>query len=171
MATEVQVAWGPRKDNKYIGKDIPRIDGVEKASGAAKYSADRNPKGTLYAKVLTFKGGHGKVKSLNLEDAKKLPGVKAVFSFVKEGDEVQWDGALIAAVAAERQEQAEDGVRAIRAEFDIMEHFVDEDDLEAAKKLERTKDQGDNTQGDVAAAMKSAAVVHRSEERRVGKEC
>src|SRR5438093_1260989 len=83
------VGWRPRKDNKYIGKDIPRMDGVEKATGAAKYSADRNPKGTLYAKVLTFKGGHGKVKSLDLEDAKKVPGVKAVFSFVKEGDEVQ----------------------------------------------------------------------------------
>jgi xanthine dehydrogenase YagR molybdenum-binding subunit len=161
MATEVNLAWGPRKDNKYIGKDIPRIDGVEKASGAAKYSADRNAKGTLYAKLLTFKGGHGKVKSLDLEDAKKVPGVKAVYAFVKEGDELEWDGALVAAVAAERQEQAEDGVRAIKAAFDMMEHFVDEDDLEAAKKAERTKDQGENTKGDVAAALKTAAVVHK----------
>ncbi len=161
MATEVKVAWGPRKDNKYIGKDIPRIDGIEKASGAAKYSADRNTKGTLFAKLLTFKGGHGKVKSLDLEEAKKVPGVKAVFAFVKVDDELLWDGALVAAVAAERQEQAEDGVRAIKAAFENLPHFVDEDDLEGAKKVERTKDQGEKIEGDVAAALKTAAVVHK----------
>ena len=87
MATELKVAWGPRKDNKFIGKDVPRSDGAEKATGAAKYSADVNPKGCLYAKLLTFKGGHGKVKKLDLTDALKVPGVKAIHTFVKEGDD------------------------------------------------------------------------------------
>lgn len=161
MATELKVAWGPRKDNKYIGKDISRLDGTEKASGAAKYTADTNPKDCLYAKLLTFKGGAAIVKSLDLEDAKKVPGVKAVHAFVKEGDAVNWDGTLIAAVAAERQEQAEDGVRAIKVTYEAKEHFVDEDDLEGAKKAGRTKDLGNNTKGDVEAALKSAAVVHK----------
>ena len=127
MATELKVAWGPRKDNVYLGKEITRLDGVEKVTGAAKYAADANPKGCLFAKVLAFKGGAGKVKSLDLSEALKVPGVKAVHAFVKEGDELQWDGALVAAVAAERQEQAEDGVRAIKFSFDVMEHFVDAD--------------------------------------------
>ena len=203
---EVKVAWGPRKDNKFIDKDVPRSDGAEKATGAAKYSADVNPTGCLYAKLLTFKGGRGKVKTLDIKDALKVPGVKAIHAFVKEGDEVNWDGAMIAAVAAERQEQAEDGVRAIKFLFDPMEHFVDEDDLAGATKLHelrtselrktfpedvqklfakakdeltddekkkldpfqkqldgvaRIKPLGDNTQGDTAAALKSAAVVHK----------
>lgn len=161
MAVELNVAWGPRKDNKYIGKDIQRLDGVEKATGAAKYAADTNPKDCLYAKVLTFKGGHAKVKSLDLEDAKKVPGVKAVYAFVKVDDEVQWDGALIAAVAAERQEQAEDGLRAIKVAYDTMEHFVDEADLKAAEAAKRTKEPSERTKGDVEAALKSAAVVHK----------
>ena len=161
MATELKVAWGPRKDNVYLGKEITRLDGVEKVTGAAKYAADANPKGCLFAKVLAFKGGAGKVKSLDLSEALKVPGVKAVHAFVKEGDELQWDGALVAAVAAERQEQAEDGVRAIKFSFDVMEHFVDEDDLKGAEAAKRTKDLGNNTKGDVEAALKTAAVVHK----------
>jgi xanthine dehydrogenase YagR molybdenum-binding subunit len=161
MAVELPVAWGPRQDNVYIGKNIPRLDGYAKASGQAKYTADTNPKDCLYAKVLTFKGGHAKIKSIDLEDAKKVPGVKAVHAFVKEGDEVHWDGALIAAVAAERQEQAEDGLRAIKVAYDLLEHFVDEDDLKGAEAAKRTKDLGNNTKGDVAAALQTAAVVHK----------
>src|SRR5262245_33682036 len=56
MATELKVAWGPRKENVYLGKSMLRMDGVEKASGAAKYTADTNPKDCLVAKLLTFKG-------------------------------------------------------------------------------------------------------------------
>ena len=37
---EIKPAWKPRKENKLIGTAIPRIDGVEKASGIAKYSTD-----------------------------------------------------------------------------------------------------------------------------------
>jgi len=206
MATELKVAWGPRKDNVYLGKSPLRMDGAEKASGAAKYTADTNPKDCLVAKLLTFKGGAGKVKSLDLSDALKVPGVKAVHAFVKVGDDLSWDGALVAAVAAERQEQAEDGVRAIKFAFDPVAHFVDEDDLATATKLHneqtaevlkkypeevrkladadkakltddekkkldeyqkalnaasRIKPLGENTKGDVAAALKSAAVTHK----------
>ena len=206
MATELKVAWGPRKDNVHLGKEIQRLDGIEKASGVAKYTADVNPKDCLVAKVLTFKGGAALVKSLNLDDAKKMPGVKAVHAFVKEGDELLWDGTIVAAVAAERQEQAEDGLRAIKVEYTLKEHFVDEDDLAGATKLHelrtgelvktfpadiqailkkpaddrsddenkkfepfqkqldavaRIKPLGENTKGDVADAIKSAAVVHK----------
>ena len=206
MATELKVAWGPRKENVYLGKSTLRMDGAEKASGAAKYTADMNPKDCLVAKLLTFKGGAGKVKALDLEPATKVPGVKAVYAFVKVGDDLNWDGSLVAAVAAERQEQAEDGVRAIKFAFDAAAHFVDEDDLATATKLHdeqtaevhkkypeevrkladadkaklsdddkkklaeyqaalnaasRIKPLGENTKGDVAAALKTAAVVHK----------
>ena len=206
MATELKVAWGPRKENVYLGKSTLRMDGAEKASGAAKYTADMNPKDCLVAKLLTFKGGAGKVKALDLEPATKVPGVKAVYAFVKVGDDLNWDGSLVAAVAAERQEQAEDGVRAIKFAFDLAAHFVDEDDLATATKLHneqtaevlkkypeevrkladadkaklsdddkkklaeyqaalnaasRIKPLGENTKGDVAAALKTAAVVHK----------
>ena len=73
---ERTVGWKARKDNEYLGKEIPRVEGIEKTSGNAKFTYDVNPKGTLYAKLVTFKSGHGKIKLLDLEAASKVKGVK-----------------------------------------------------------------------------------------------
>ena len=51
---ERKVAWKKRSDNTLIGGDHTRIDGVEKASGHAKYAADINTAGTLFARLLTL---------------------------------------------------------------------------------------------------------------------
>ena len=98
---ELKVAWKARKDNSLIGKDIPRIDGVDKASGKAKYSADINTEGTLFARLLTFKGGAATVKTLDTADAEKTPGVRAVHVFNGVGKEVRWDGTIVAASASQ----------------------------------------------------------------------
>ena len=37
-----KVGWKPRAENTILGTRVPRIDGVEKASGFAKYAADIN---------------------------------------------------------------------------------------------------------------------------------
>ena len=47
----------------------PRLDGVDKASGSAKYAADINTAGTLYARLLTFKGGAAVIKALDVAAA------------------------------------------------------------------------------------------------------
>ncbi len=99
---ERKIAWKPRNENVLIGTDIPRIDGVDKASGHAKYASDMNTKGTLYAKVLTCPHGHARIAKLNVEPAKKVKGVHSVHIFKNEGAECRYDGELIAAVAAER---------------------------------------------------------------------
>ncbi len=78
---ERKVAWKARKDNSLVGSDITRFDGVEKASGYAKYAADINTAGTLFARLLTFKGGTALVKTLDTAAAEKVPGVRAVHVF------------------------------------------------------------------------------------------
>lgn len=182
---ERKVSWKPRKDNALIGTRVPRIDGVEKASGHAKYAADINTPGTLYAKVLTCKHAHAKVVRLNVEAAKKVPGVHAVQILRDTGTEIFCDGTPIVAVAAERPEIAEDGIRAIEVEYQVLPHFVDEDDLKAAQKLDaenvkktddkvelkpeaaaqghliRTKPLADDKKGNVEEALKNAKVVHK----------
>jgi len=100
--TTPKFGWAPRAENKYIGKDIPRIDAIPKLTGTAKYSADMNTKGTLYAKLLTSPHAHAKVKSLDVSAAKASPGVHAVSIFNDVDTEIRWEGTLIAAVAAER---------------------------------------------------------------------
>ncbi len=158
-----EISWKPIGENTIIGTDVSRLDGVEKASGFAKYANDINTPGTLYAKLLTCPHAHAKLVSLDVEPAKKVPGVKAthIFAAGTVGTEIEWDGVLIAAVAAETPEQAEDGIRAIKAEYEVLEHFVDEADLEGAEKAGRAKAPQENTKGDVAAALKNAKAVHK----------
>ncbi len=88
-------------------------------------------------------------------------GVHAVHIINDVDAELRWDGTLVAAVAAERPEIAEDGVRAIEVEYEMLDHFVDEYDLEAGKAAERTKDLAEQSKGDADAAIKDAAVVHK----------
>ena len=156
-----EVAWKPMKENQILGTRVSRIDGIEKASGFAKYAADINTPGTLFALVLTCPHAHAKLTQLDLSAAKTTPGVKATYEFVKVGDELQWDGALIAAVAAETVEQAEDGIRAIKANYEVLEHFVDEDDLAGAEAAGRTQKPIESQKGDLDKALDDAHVVHK----------
>ena len=157
---ERTVAWKPRNENQLIGKEIPKLDGVEKASGHAKYAADINTPGTLYAKLLTCKHAHAKVVKLNVDSAKQIKGVHAVHVFRDVDSEVRHDGTLIAAVAAETPDIAQDGVNAISVEYEVLDHFVDDDDLEAARAADRLGPARESDKGDVEAALKNAKAVH-----------
>lgn len=158
---ERKIGWKPRKANTLIGESHTRIEGTAKASGAAKFAADINRKGTLQARAISCPHAHAKVTKLDTSRAAKAPGVKAVHVFNGEGIEVKWEGTLIAAVAAETLDQATDALKLITVEYEIMDHWVDESDLEGATKAEATRDLGDNEKGDVAAAIKNAKVVHK----------
>src|SRR5438105_13089167 len=100
IMAERKFSWPVRKENALIGKDIERIDGVAKASGAAKYSADINTKGTLFARLVTCPHGAAKLSAIDVEAAKKVAGVRVVHLFKQVGAELRWDGGLVAAVAA-----------------------------------------------------------------------
>ncbi|MEG7529789.1 MAG: xanthine dehydrogenase molybdenum-binding subunit XdhA [Hungatella sp.] len=58
-----------------VGKSITRVDACEKVTGSAKYVADLAPKGLLVAKVVRSTIANGVVKSFDLEEALKVPGV------------------------------------------------------------------------------------------------
>jgi xanthine dehydrogenase YagR molybdenum-binding subunit len=157
---ERTVAWKPRSENKIIGTDVPKVDGIEKASGHAKYAADVNTKGTLYARLLTCKHAAAKVAKLNVEPAKAIKGVHAVHVFRDAGSEVRHDGTLIAAVAAETTDLAQDGVNAIEVEYEVLDHFVDDDDFEGAQQADRLGPPRSTDKGNVEEALKNAKAVH-----------
>jgi len=109
-----------------IGTEIPRLDGLAKASGRAKYPSDTRPDGTLFAVMLYSPHAHAKVKSIDGSAAEKMPGVKAVALIAKEGTTLRYQGDDIAAVAAETEEQARDAIRAIKVEYEVLPHVVTE---------------------------------------------
>src|SRR5437773_8050149 len=89
---------GPEK-RVHIGSHAKRIDAPAKVSGAAKYASDVQPNGWLYGMILRSKWPKAKISSIDLEKAKKVPGIKAAI-LVREGAlTARYYGEEIAAVA------------------------------------------------------------------------
>lgn len=66
---------------KVIGKNVSRLDGIEKVTGRAKYAADFFERKMLVGKVLRSPHAHAIVKSIDVSEAKTLPGVEAVLTY------------------------------------------------------------------------------------------
>src|SRR3954469_1607990 len=111
---------------RLIGTNIPRLDGLAKASGKAKYPSDVRPEGTLFGVMLYSPHAHARVRSIDISAAEKMPGVKAVLAIAKEGTTLRYQGDDVAAVAAETEEQARDAARAIKVDYEVLPHAVTE---------------------------------------------
>ena len=68
--------------NQYtvIGKDVPRTDGREKATGSAVYTDDIKLPGMLYGKLLRSPVAHARIVNIDVSKAAALPGVKCVIT-------------------------------------------------------------------------------------------
>lgn len=154
-------SWPPMDQRRVMGKRLSRLDGPAKSSGAAKYNTDIKPEGMLYAALLTSPHAHAKIKSVDISAAKSMPGVTAVRVITEPGAEVQWAGAEIAVVAANTEEIANDAVRKIKVEYEVLPWVVREEDL--AKVGNRAKPAGEQTTGDPEAAFKAADFISEGE--------
>lgn len=152
-----EYSWPPMAKRRLMGKRHDRIDGPEKATGRAKYGSDLNPSGLLHGALLTCPHAHARIVSLDTSAAERMPGVTAVRAMAKAGDEIQWAGAEIAAVAARSENQALDAVKAIKVQYEVLPHLVHEDDLKKAGP--RARAAGEQLTGDPDDAFKSAEVV------------
>ncbi len=150
-------SWPPMNDRRVIGKRISRLDGGAKSSGRAKYASDFYRKDLLFGMLLTSPHAHAKIVSINLDDAKSLKGVTAVRAIAAPGDEIQWEGAEIAAVAATSEEIARDAIRNIKVEYQVLPHLVKEEDL--SKAGPRAKAAGEQVTGDPDKAFQDADAV------------
>ena len=76
-ADDVQ-SWAPDDELTVVGKPAPRLDGTLRAAGRARYTVDVRLPGMLHAAVLRSPVAHGRVRSLDLDAALAVPGVRAV---------------------------------------------------------------------------------------------
>lgn len=150
-------SWPPMDKRRLIGKPTSRRDGLEKSSGKAKYSSDLKPPGMLFGALLTSPYAHARITSIDTGEAEHMDGVKAVRVITKAGQEVQWEGAEIAAVAAVTEELANDAVRKIKVQYEVLPHLVREDDL--SKAGNRAKAAGEQVTGDPDKAFQEADAV------------
>src|SRR5438046_10752914 len=99
-----------------VGKPVPFIYGVEKATGILHFPADVNLPNMLWMKILRSPHAHAKILDVDAAAAQKLPGVVALLThndvprvlfgpYQNEiyplAAEVRFAGAIFAAVAAE----------------------------------------------------------------------
>lgn len=78
-ATAINAALKDPNNFKIVGKRIPGIENLQMVTGKPTYSIDVTLPGMLYAAFEKCPTFGGKVKSANVDEIKKLPGIKYVF--------------------------------------------------------------------------------------------
>ncbi len=137
-------------DNKWIGKRTIRPDGDDKVTGRATFGADFSQPGMIWGKVLRSPHPHARIKSINLEKAAALPGVKAVMSGkdlvefpldkpvivgiqdmrwmcrnVMARDKALFAGHPVAAVAATSARIAAQALKLIEVDYEVLPWVID----------------------------------------------
>ena len=130
-----------------VGRPTPRVEGELKVTGKAQYSADLKLPNLLWGRCLRSPIPYGRIKSIDIGKALRVPGVKAVITgkdvaglrigrciydtpVVADGV-VRFIGEKVAAVAAETKLAAEQALDLIEVEYEELEPLLDP--LEAIK--------------------------------------
>jgi len=128
-------------DLAVVGKSIPKLDAIDKATGRSEYIQDVKLPGMLYGKILYSKYAHAKILSIDTSRAMKLPGVRAILT----GDDVPQKMRLgfykdnpplkagkvrsyrdeVAAVAAVDPETAEEALGLIEVSYEALPGIFD----------------------------------------------
>jgi CO/xanthine dehydrogenase Mo-binding subunit len=111
-----------------VGQRLPRVDGREKVTGAVQYTEDLRLPGLLHARLLLSPHAHARIVRLDVGAARRVPGVVAVLTardvpqapdadteehILLADGEVRFVGHPVAAVLAESEAAAADGVEAL----------------------------------------------------------
>jgi xanthine dehydrogenase molybdenum-binding subunit len=135
------------QEYKVVGTRPIRPDGADKVTGKARYAADTNLPGLLFGRVLRSPHAHARIKSIDTSKAAALPGVRAVVtsadiveptgraSELSEGamvnykflsnnvlatDKALYKGHAIAAVCASNTHIAEQALKLIEVEYEVL---------------------------------------------------
>jgi xanthine dehydrogenase YagR molybdenum-binding subunit len=108
-----------------VGGDTDRIDAVAKVTGKARYAFDVNLPGMLHGVIVRSPHPRGQLDSLDLDAARAMPGVRAVLPLKEPGQKVRFVGDAVAAIAADRREQALDALAQVKATYSTERGNVD----------------------------------------------
>lgn len=134
-----------------IGRPEIKVDAVKLVQGKPAFTADIEKRGMLVAKVLHSPVAHARIKSIDLSEARALPGVAAVlcykdiprvvYSTAGQSDpipgpldtfsldsKVRFVGDRVAFVAAETEEIAEQALSLIKVDYEELPAILDPQD-------------------------------------------
>lgn len=180
-----------------VGKSIKRVDAVAKVTGRAKYADDFFERDTLVGKILRSPYAHAVIKNIDVSKAKALPGVEAVLTykdvpqtkFATAGHPYSLDpkhrdkedrsiltnkarfvGDAIAAVVATDELIAEEALKLIEVEYEVLEPLLTPEDAmkEGAPQIHEGCERNilasnGNEYGDLEAAFQEADHIFEGE--------
>lgn len=137
---------------RVVGTRPVRADGFDKVTGRALFGDDKHIGNMLHGKTLRSPHAHAIIKSIDTSKAQAVEGVRAVITgadfphieheMVSQGeagladmrdisdncmakDKVLYDGHVLAAVAAENPHIAEEAVKLIEVEYELLQPLMD----------------------------------------------
>jgi CO/xanthine dehydrogenase Mo-binding subunit len=128
----------PEREYHLIGKSVPRVDSVGKATGQSRFAGDLILPRMLVGKVLRSPHPHARILNIDTSRAESLPGVKAivtghdtagekwgVFPYTRDMQMLQTEkaryvGDEVAAVAAVDEDTALEALSLIQVDYDIL---------------------------------------------------
>jgi len=127
---------------KSVGVRQPLVDGVEKVTGAARYTADLAPRGALVGAILRSPVAHARIRGVDTSRARAMPGVRAVVTgddcaiaygvipiaqneYPLARDRVRYRGEPVAAVAADDAATAQAALAAIVLDLEPLPAYFD----------------------------------------------
>jgi CO/xanthine dehydrogenase Mo-binding subunit len=124
-----------------VGQSVPRLDGPAKVTGAARYAADVPRPNALWAKAVRSPHPHARLVRLDVAPALAVPGVQAVLTGadvpdVRIGramrdmpllprDEVRFAGEIVAVVAADDPDAADEGAARVQVTYEPLPAVFD----------------------------------------------
>ncbi len=166
----------PQGARDVVGQPATRKTGSQRARGEARFTADIRLPGMLHAAVLRSPHAHARVQRIDVSRALEAPGVRAA---VVPGDvhvleeHAGFQGAAVAAIAADTEGQARAALELIDVEWEILEPLVDPEEAVSRGQLHggpRRFERGDVDQGlagadvVVEAEYRTQTVLHSSME-------
>src|SRR5579872_5442730 len=131
-----------------VGKNVRKVDGVKLVTGAPAFTDDIQLTGMLYGKILPSPHAHARIRSIDTSRARALPGVHAILTYrdvprvphTTAGQawpepspydtflldaKVRFVGDRVAAVAAETRAIAEQALRLIEVDYEVLPAVLD----------------------------------------------
>lgn len=124
---------------RHIGKETNRLLGKQIVTGRAQFTGDFKLPGMQYGKILRSPHPHAKIKHIDVEEAKKLPGVTTVLTYkdidrniyITNGytppkhhhlmdETVRFIGDAVALIVATSEDVAEEAMELIKVEYEIL---------------------------------------------------
>ena len=151
-ATSREAAAPPVRDHaperRWVGRSIRRVEDPKFLRGQGGYIADRVTPGTLHAAVLRSPHPHARIVSMDVSQARALPGVHAVITGMQAAelcdpmpdfgpdparhtwrclaaDKVRYVGEGVAVAVADSRYLAEDALELIEVEYEPLPAVVD----------------------------------------------